>query len=136
MSILTSVIIVIALVPIFREKRYKKQCERILRTQIRINLSELISSFKDKLKHIEINPTITTFRKFKSQDIIAITNLENLLENAQSLTDSELKFFAKLMEQYQTYTFPHLKKGIDKEGIENMKKTAEQLMSKLEENWG
>lgn len=132
MSIVTFGVIFVALLPIFREKQNKIKYAKVLRAQIRLELYELIFSFKDKLDDIERHPEKGKARKFKDVDLLAIIHLEKLFENVTYLTDKEFLLFDKLMAQYRAYTFPHLRKAVGETGIQKMKKTTEQLVKMLE----
>ena len=61
-GLITLGVIIIALIPIFREWKHKKRFTRVLRAKLRVELSELIASFSDKIRHINHNPKLEPVR--------------------------------------------------------------------------
>ena len=130
-GLITLGVIIIALIPIFREWKHKKRFTRVLRAKLRVELSELIASFSDKIRHINHNPKLEPVRKFKYEDLQIIDRLEKLFEDSTYLTYREFKIFDILMIQYRAYTFLYQRKAIDKPGLISMRKTADLLRAYL-----
>ena len=126
----------VALLPIFKEKKHKKDLARVIRLQMLIEIKDLIRTMGDKL--IVAKERNVTDPKhpinIPKENLILLTDLKDLFKDAVYLTQEDSGSLSEIFRLYRDGSFDH--KGLDIEFgyVDSVKKKTEELRDLLIKN--